>query len=81
MINGSLTVAELVDDAASSQGRSALLPVGDGYYMARFSEAPRWRIGLKLHAWLARHPSLYQAVTGAIIPLLHLLGGKRGICP
>ncbi len=40
--------------------------------------APRWRHGLKLHAWLARHPPLYHALTGAIIRLLHLLGRKRG---
>ncbi len=40
--------------------------------------APRWRYGLKLHAWLARHPPLYHRLTAAIIPLLHLLGRKRG---
>jgi L-lactate dehydrogenase complex protein LldF len=40
--------------------------------------APRWRYGLKLHAWLARHPPLYHALTAAIIPLLHLLGRRRG---
>lgn len=40
--------------------------------------APRWRHGLKLHAWLARHPPLYRVLTAAIIPLLHLLGRRRG---
>lgn len=40
--------------------------------------APRGRYGLKLHAWLARHPSLYHGVTATIIPLLHLLGRTRG---
>ena len=40
--------------------------------------APRWRYGLKLHAWLARHPTLYHALTAGIIPLLHLLGRSRG---
>jgi L-lactate dehydrogenase complex protein LldF len=40
--------------------------------------APRWRYGLKLHAWLARHPPLYHRLTAAIIPLLHLLGRRRG---
>jgi L-lactate dehydrogenase complex protein LldF len=40
--------------------------------------APRLRYGLKLHAWLARHPSLYHALTACIIPLLHLLGRSRG---
>jgi L-lactate dehydrogenase complex protein LldF len=40
--------------------------------------APRWRYGLRLHAWLARHPPLYHALTAAIIPVLHLLGHRRG---
>ena len=40
--------------------------------------ASRWRYGLKLHAWLARHPTLYYALTAITIPLLHLLGRKRG---
>jgi len=40
--------------------------------------APRWRYGLKLHAWLARHPPLYHRLTAAIIPFLHLLGRRRG---
>lgn len=40
--------------------------------------APRWRIGLKLHAWLARHPPLYQFLTAAAIPVLHFLGKRRG---
>jgi L-lactate dehydrogenase complex protein LldF len=40
--------------------------------------APRWRHGLKLHAWLARQPRLYQALTAALIPVLHFLGRRRG---
>jgi L-lactate dehydrogenase complex protein LldF len=40
--------------------------------------ASRWRYGLKLHAWLARHATLYHALTAITIPLLHLLGRKRG---
>jgi L-lactate dehydrogenase complex protein LldF len=40
--------------------------------------APRWRNGLKLHAWLARHPQLYQALTAALVRALHTLGRKRG---
>jgi L-lactate dehydrogenase complex protein LldF len=35
-------------------------------------------MGLKIHAWLARHPSLYQALTAIVIPVLHLLGRKHG---
>lgn len=40
--------------------------------------APRWRQGMKMHAWLARHPRLYQALTAAVIPVLHFLGRRRG---
>jgi L-lactate dehydrogenase complex protein LldF len=40
--------------------------------------APRWRRGLKIHAWLARHPALYHALTGLAVRVLHVLGGKRG---
>tara|TARA_B110000503_G_scaffold27555_2_gene44018 strand:+ start:12029 stop:13462 length:1434 start_codon:yes stop_codon:yes gene_type:complete len=38
----------------------------------------RWRLGMKIHAWLARHPSFYHALTGIVIPILSLLGRKRG---
>ncbi|MCZ6829612.1 MAG: LutB/LldF family L-lactate oxidation iron-sulfur protein [Gammaproteobacteria bacterium] len=37
-----------------------------------------WRLGLKLHAWLARLPRLYQVLTGLIVRLLHLCGRRRG---
>lgn len=41
--------------------------------------SPRsWRWGLKLHGWLARMPRLYQALTGVLIKLMHLLGRRRG---
>ena len=33
---------------------------------------------MKMHAWLAGHPGLYQALTAIGIPLLYLLGRKRG---
>jgi len=38
----------------------------------------RWRLGLKLHAWVAGQPWLYHTLTATIIPLLHLMGRKRG---
>jgi len=38
----------------------------------------RWRRGLRLHAWLCRHPRLYQGLTGLGVSLLHLLGRHRG---
>jgi len=40
--------------------------------------SPRWRLGLRLHAWLARHPMLYHALTGLGIFSLHLLGRRKG---
>jgi L-lactate dehydrogenase complex protein LldF len=40
--------------------------------------ASRWRLGLKLHAWLSRQPRLYHALTGLVITLLHRFGGRRG---
>lgn len=40
--------------------------------------ASRWRLGLKIHAWLTRHPWLYHRVTSLLIPVLHQLGAKRG---
>jgi L-lactate dehydrogenase complex protein LldF len=45
---------------------------------AKKLSAPRWRFGLKVHAWLARHPPLYQALTAVLIPVLHFLGRRRG---
>jgi L-lactate dehydrogenase complex protein LldF len=38
----------------------------------------RWRLGMRLHAWLARHPGLYHALTGLGIFALHLVGRGKG---
>jgi L-lactate dehydrogenase complex protein LldF len=38
----------------------------------------RWRLGLKIHAWLLRQPRLYHLLTGLGIPFLSLIGRKRG---
>ncbi len=40
--------------------------------------ALRWRLGLKLHALLARQPALYRFLTGVAIKLLHAAGRRRG---
>jgi len=40
--------------------------------------AQRWRRGLRLHAWVARHPGLYHRLAGALMALLHRLGRRRG---
>jgi len=39
----------------------------------------RWRTGMRLHTWLARHPSLYRWFTSLGTRLLHRLGRKRGV--
>jgi L-lactate dehydrogenase complex protein LldF len=46
--------------------------------MERKLTPARWRLGLKLHAWLIRHPRLYQLLTGTGIPVLSWLGRRRG---
>ncbi|MFV8817072.1 lactate utilization protein B [Haliea sp. E17] len=39
----------------------------------------RWRLGLRLHAWLACHPALYRWATGLAIRSLNWLGRRRGV--
>jgi L-lactate dehydrogenase complex protein LldF len=39
---------------------------------------PRWRRGLRLHAWLLTRPRLYRFLTGLALPLLARLGRRRG---
>ena len=39
----------------------------------------RWRLGLRLHGWLAQHRRLYAAVTGLALRLMHALGRRRGV--
>ena len=85
----SLEQSHALPNACTSCGRCAEvcpadIPLPDLLRDLRHEEslkklsAPRWRLGLKLHVWLARHPPFYHALTAAIIPLLHLLGRKRG---
>jgi L-lactate dehydrogenase complex protein LldF len=38
----------------------------------------RWRLGVKVHAWLCSHPRLYQRLSGILIFILGLAAGKRG---
>jgi L-lactate dehydrogenase complex protein LldF len=40
--------------------------------------SPRWRLGMKLHSWLASRPGLYHFLTGTGIGLLHRVGKKKG---
>ena len=37
-----------------------------------------WRVGIRIHAWLLRHPGLYHRLTAFGIPLFAWLGRKKG---
>lgn len=85
----SLEESHLLPNACTSCGRCAEvcpsgIPLPDLLRDLRQAEQaaklspPRWRTGLKLHAWLARHPRLYHGLTALGIPLLHRLGRRRG---
>jgi len=85
----SLEQSHLLPNACTSCGRCAEvcpanIPLPDLLRDLRHEEgikklsAPRWRYGLKLHSWLTKHPSIYQALTAISIRILHRLGRKRG---
>jgi L-lactate dehydrogenase complex protein LldF len=60
-----IPLPDLLRDLRHDETRQKLSPV-------------RWRTGLRAHAWLARHPRLYRALTSPGIFALHLLGRRRG---
>jgi len=85
----SLEQSNALPNACTSCGRCAEvcpadIPIPDLLRDLRHEEtrrqlsAPRWRLGMKLHGWLARHPRLYHRLTGWAITALHRLGRKRG---
>ena len=85
----SLEESHVLPNACTSCGRCAEvcpanIPLPDLLRDLRHEEAraglsvPRWRRGLKVHAWLLRQPRLYHWLTGMLIPLLHRLGRKKG---
>jgi L-lactate dehydrogenase complex protein LldF len=85
----SLEQSKALPNACTSCGRCAEvcpadIPLPDLLRDLRHEEvldklsSSRWRMGMKMHAWLARHPGLYHALTALGIPLLHLMGRKRG---
>lgn len=86
----SLESSNALPNACSSCGRCAEvcpadIPIPDLLRDLRHEEtdarlnATRWRVGLRAHSFLLRLPRVYQGVTGLLIPLLHLLGKKRGV--
>ncbi|TDG13492.1 iron-sulfur cluster-binding protein [Seongchinamella unica] len=40
--------------------------------------SPRWRMGLRLHAWVAARPGLYQFLTTRVMSILNKLGRRKG---
>lgn len=85
----SLEQSAALPNACTSCGRCAEvcpagIPLPDLLRDLRHEESERkltpvrWRWGLKLHAWLARQPRLYHALTALGIGGLHLLGRRRG---
>ncbi len=85
----SLEEAQLLPNACTSCGRCeevcpAAIPLPQLLRDLRHEEfrtgltAGRWRLGLRLHAWVAGHPRLYRYATGLGIRLLHRLGRKKG---
>jgi L-lactate dehydrogenase complex protein LldF len=85
----SLEESHVLPNACTSCGRCAEvcpagIPLPDLLRDLRHEELQhklsnsRWRLGMKVHAWLLTRPGLYQWLTGVGISLLNLLGRKRG---
>ena len=85
----SLEQSSALPNACTSCGRCAEvcpadIPIPDLLRDLRHEEnakklsSSRWRLGMKLHGWLALHPRLYHTLTGLGIWLLHLAGRKSG---
>lgn len=85
----SLEQSHALPNACTSCGRCAEvcpsdIPLPDLLRDLRHEEnnkklsARRWRLGMTLHAWVARYPTLYHGLAGIVIPMLHLFGRKRG---
>lgn len=85
----SLEESQALPNACTTCGRCeevcpAAIPLPDLLRELRHEEATRklssgrWRLGIRLHAALARRPWLYQRLTGWVIPVLHRLGRGTG---
>jgi L-lactate dehydrogenase complex protein LldF len=46
---------------------------------ARGITPSRWRLGMRLHAWIAAHPRLYHFLARPVVALLHRLGHRNGV--
>ncbi len=86
----SLEAHSELPDACTACGRCeevcpAAIPLPDllrdlRHDKSREGIGPRgWRRGLRLHAWLAARPALYQSLSQFAIRSLNLLGRRRGV--
>ena len=85
----SLEATEALPNACTGCGRCeevcpSAIPIPDLLRDLRHEQSvqkitpSRWRFGMKLHAWLALRPGLYQSLTAMIISTLNRLGRKKG---
>ncbi len=85
----SLEESSALPNACTSCGRCAEvcpadIPLPDLLRDLRHEEtiqkisSPRWRLGMKIHAWLACRPRLYQLATALAIAVMRLAAGKSG---
>ncbi len=85
----SLEASAALPNACTSCGRCAevcpsAIPLPDMLRDLRHEQSVEkitpasWRQGLRLHAWLACRPGLYQFLTGIGIAVMHRIGRKKG---
>jgi len=85
----SLEEAKALPNACTGCGRCeevcpASIPLPDLLRDLRHDETreklspSRWRLGMKVHAWLLGHPRTYHLTTGLAISILAWLGRKKG---
>jgi L-lactate dehydrogenase complex protein LldF len=61
-----IPLPELLRDLRAEKYRDGITPA-------------RWRFGLGLFGWLARHPSIYRLATGLAVHLMHAVGRRAGV--
>lgn len=85
----SLEASEALPNACTSCGRCeevcpSSIPLPDLLRDLRHEQSVQritpasWRNGLRLHAWVATRPRLYQSLTSIAVSLMHRFGRKKG---
>lgn len=86
----SLEDAEALPNACTACGRCeevcpAAIPLPDLLRELRAEQfvkkvtPARWRIGLRLHAWLVQRPKLYRRLTDIALSILYWVGRRNGV--